>query len=539
MFQFALLSLSLLAADVMCSLQSDLLVQTTAGLVQGHISPAGIREWQGIPYAQPPVGDLRFEYPLAAKSFDGVYNANYIAPACPQHCNLPPGNCPDYSGISEDCLYVTVTAPAKKSIDPAGYPVFVWIHGGAYEQGMGNAALYNGTNFANKDIVTVVINYRLGAIGFLAAEVMTGNYGHMDQRLAIKWTKENIYNFNGDPNKITIGGQSAGAMSVGAHLVGKSSRGLFNQGIMESNPLSLPFHERESATQNANDVFTYLNCAINDVACMRTKTIDEILDAQDHAIQLNLKNLFINFLPFAPLVDPNGEIPIQPFNGLMQGKFDPTNLLVGTVLDEGQLFVYELFTKPLGKAAYEAIIPVTFGAKYTPEILRAYPFDYLANNTDGRNVFNVIATDLLFYCPMRNVTRSYQAAMAESAKSTYTYRFDHIISFDCWGPGYEFCVGEVCHGSELPFVFDVFTDGVSLEYTPTADEVQLTTDLSNGWSNFIKNGNPNKGLPINKLYPEYNKKTDSVVVLNEPNTVVNSHMREKYCDMWDRLGYFY
>ena len=115
--------------------QQELLVQTDKGLVQGHYNYLGIREWNGIPYATPPVGELRWEYPKEAAPFESTYIANYNAPACAQHCKLPPGNCPDTSGISEDCLYVTVMAPKEVSADPAGYPVFVWIHGGAYEQG--------------------------------------------------------------------------------------------------------------------------------------------------------------------------------------------------------------------------------------------------------------------------------------------------------------------------------------------------------------------------------------------------------------------
>jgi cholinesterase len=520
--------------------QSELLVNTDKGYVQGHYNALGVKEWMGIPYAKPPVGNLRWEYPQEAESWSSAYQANYIAPACAQVCKLPPGNCPDFSGVSEDCLYLTVMAPHEPSKDPAGYPVFFWIHGGAYEQGMGNAALYNGTNFAQKDVVTVVINYRLGAMGFLAAENMQGNYGHMDQRLAMKWTQKNIAAFGGNPNKVTIGGQSAGGMSVGAHLIGPGSAGLFQQAIMESNPLGLPFHERDSAAENANNVFEYLNCAINDVACMRTKTMDEILDAQNNAVKLNFQNLFINFLPFAPLVEPGGEIPEQPFYGLMQGKFPRVPILQGSVLDEGLMFVDELFTKPLSEASYKGTIAATFGKSNYPEIIKAYPFDLIEGSADGRDSLNVLATDLLFYCPLRNATRGHQAvALSEPAQPVFEYKFEHVMSFDCWGPDYAFCVNEVCHGSELPFVFNVFTDGVSVDYTPNPDEIQLTTDMSNGWSNFCTHGDPNKGLEIKKQYPTYGKSSDAIIVLNEPTTEVKSHQREKYCDMWDRMGYFY
>lgn len=169
--------------------------------------------------------------------------AAFNAPGCQQVCNLPPGNCPEY-GISEDCLYLSVWAPTEPSSDPAGYPVYFWIHGGAFEQGLGNCALYNGTTFATNNVVSVAINYRLGALGFLASESMEGNYGLWDQQLALKWTIDNIAGFGGNPKRVTIGGQSAGAMSVGAHLTAKGSVGMFQQAVMESNPLALPFHTR-------------------------------------------------------------------------------------------------------------------------------------------------------------------------------------------------------------------------------------------------------------------------------------------------------
>lgn len=186
--------------------QSELLVQTTLGKVQGHYSWEDVREWNGIPYAKPPVGALRWEYPTSPEPYSGTYEATYMAPGCAQTCKLPPGNCPT-NGVSEDCLYLSVWAPHDVSKDPKGYPVMFWIHGGAFEQGLGDCALYNGTNFAKKDIVTVVINYRLGAMGFMASESMQGNYGFLDQRFAMQWAKDNVAAFGGNPDDITIAGQ--------------------------------------------------------------------------------------------------------------------------------------------------------------------------------------------------------------------------------------------------------------------------------------------------------------------------------------------
>ena len=202
---------------------NGLLVATTLGDVQGTLDAKNnVRLWQGIPYARPPVNELRFDYPKVAEKYNGVYQANFMAPGCPQTCKLPPGNCP--ATTSEDCLYLTVFAPTAAPKNPAGHPVLFWMHGGAYEQGMGNCALYNGTQFAQQDVITVAINYRLGALGFMASPSLKGNYGMLDQRLAMEWVKDNIKGFGGDPTSVTIAGQSAGAMSVSSHLTSAGSK---------------------------------------------------------------------------------------------------------------------------------------------------------------------------------------------------------------------------------------------------------------------------------------------------------------------------
>lgn len=397
---------------------------------------------------------------------------------------------------------------------------------------------------------------------------MEGNYGFLDQRMALQWTVDNIHAFGGNPNKITIAGQSAGAMSVGAHLISPGSKGLFQSSIMESNPLGLPFHSRESAATNANNFATYLNCPVNDVDCLRTKSVDEILDAQANSVQLDLSTLLLNFLPFAPMYEEDGEIPDQPLYALAEAKFQTFGpLLQGSVADEGQLFVNELFVNPLSESAYNLVLDGVFGVKNARTIKKFYPFGTtnsnglriaglereadpslkLKDSTDGRSALNVLATDLLFYCPLRNITTGFQNVLNPSKKlrgntetvPTFIYKMDHVLSFDCWGPDYAFCPGYVCHGSDLPLVFNVYTDGVSVDYTPSSDEVQLTEEMSNAWSNFITNGDPNTGFSIPVAYPQYYYKVDEIIALDEPGMETVEDFRSQYCDLWDSLGYFY
>ena len=178
------------------------------------------------------------------------------------------------------------------------------------------------------------------------------------------------------------------------------------------------------------------------------------------------------------------------------------------------------------------------GPKAAKQVLKMYPFEIYPGNDDGRNTLNFLATDLLFYCPLRNATRGFTGVQS-SAASTFLYRFKHVLSFDAWGENYTFCVGEVCHGSELPFVFKVFDDGATVFYSPTADELALANDLNNAWANFVTTGNPNTGLPIPANYPQYDAKSDSLLVLEEPGSFKGTLMRDEYCNMWDSLGYYY
>lgn len=520
-----------------------LVAKTTAGTVTGFYNDQGVRQWKGIPYANPPVGNLRWTTATPAFAFKAdSYSATFDAPGCPQQCNLPPGNCPEY-GQSEDCLYLSVFSPKELSTDPQGYPVMFWIHGGAFEQGLGNCALYDGSDLASKNIVSVVINYRLGILGYMASKSMEGNYGFTDQQLALNWTRNNIGSFGGNPLQITIAGQSAGAMSTSLHMISPNSKGLFTAAIMESNPLALPYHTRDTASANAKSAFEYLNCKENDVECMKSKSVEEILDAQSNSVKLNLNNLLINFLPWAPMVESGSSvIPEQTLTAIAGGRFANVPILAGSMYDEGQLFVYELFTKPVSKIAYKTIIQGTFGIDIGKQVLKYYPFDIVPDSVDGRDALNVMATDLLFYCPLRNITVGMQQTLGIGAPISYNYRFKHVLSFDAWGPNYTFCVGVVCHGSELPFVFSVWSfideHGNNVEYYPTSDELDLAVDMSNAWSNFVNNYNPNTGLPT-LTFPKYKSGENKLLVLDIPGSEIQQNPRSLYCDFWDSIGYFF
>ncbi len=216
----------------------QLTVRTEAGKVHGA-SANGIVSFKGIPFAQPPVGDLRWRAPQPAKPWSGVHEAVNFGARCIQ-ADVSTDQVPRASSLSEDCLYLNVWTPGVKA--DVKLPVLVYIYGGGFQSGDGSESRYDGEALAKQGMVVVTINYRLGALGYLALPELTkespqhvsGNYGLLDQTLALQWVQKNIATFGGDPQKVTIAGESAGSMSVSAQMASPLAKGLFARAIGES-----------------------------------------------------------------------------------------------------------------------------------------------------------------------------------------------------------------------------------------------------------------------------------------------------------------
>ncbi|MCJ7684099.1 MAG: carboxylesterase family protein, partial [Desulfobacteraceae bacterium] len=260
------------------------LVETTSGTVYGKVVTADGREvhaFLGIPFGESTAGENRWRDPIPKAPVSEVIEATEFRPACPQTLNPPYTP----SETSEDCLSLNIWHRADLG-DSAPRPVMVWIYGGSFLSGGSSKPVYDGAWLASaEDLVVVSFNYRLGALGFLAGiHELEGNYGMKDQQLALQWVRDNIGHFGGDPDQVTLFGESAGAMSVGLHSLSiPSSNGLFRCGIMQSNPFGIPYKTAAEAGTEAALLEKDLGCGGKEIDCLRALAADDIVKEQSNA----------------------------------------------------------------------------------------------------------------------------------------------------------------------------------------------------------------------------------------------------------------
>lgn len=548
-----------------CGGNQAAVVRLDSGRVSGSFTH-GLSRYLGIPYAAPPVGDLRWRDPQPVKPWDGVRACTKVGPECPQVEFI---HKKDAAPQSEDCLYLNVWTPAKKASEKL--PVMFWIHGGAYQLGAGGLPLYDGEKLAKKGVVVVTINYRLGPFGFLAHPQLTkesansssGNYGVLDQQAALQWVKRNIAAFGGDPAKVTIFGESAGAMSVLNQLVSPLSAGLFQQAISESTLFvdrgllmhaTRPLAEAEGiGEQYAAEI----GCAgASDVlAAMRAKTADELLgipqgksaDLRNSIKAITSPGLFIMDPKFVPVVD-GWVLPEDPGTMVASGEQHTVPLLIGSNREEGNLFVFGAdISESLLKMSieeYQGKIREYFG-QYADEVLAMFP---VYQQPEIQKQLSRIFTVFDFTSVARFAARS----QAAKGQKVYLYQFSKtppltVTSF--LGP---------CHGSELPFVFGTLVkgkipDGVrdsissllitsverdlkrALLYKYDQRDLRLSDEMIGYWTRFAKTGDPNgEGATA---WPSYDATTDKNIKLGVPITVKEG-LDSQACDLADRFyGY--
>ncbi|MDJ0865391.1 MAG: carboxylesterase/lipase family protein [Myxococcota bacterium] len=475
--------------------------RTQAGVVEG-VSVSGLEVFRGIPFARPPVGTLRFRPPAPVEPWSGVREARAFGPSSPQWGELPafarrliaagPG------GLSQDCLYLNVWTPA---CDGARRPVMVWIHGGAFTLGSGSTALYAGTRLAQRgDVVVVTLNYRLGALGFLNLRSLRpdqpevpANLGLLDQIAALEWVRDNVEAFGGDPENVTIFGESAGGMSVGTLLGTPRATGLFHKAICQSGAAH-NVTPPEYAALVAERFLEELGIGPDDLGALQGAQIGEIMRAQSAA------SIFFgpNTMPWQPSVDGD-LLPRTAVESIRAGLNPKVPLLVGTNRDEWKLFTFggfnmERLTEPELAQKIRRVLPGVDAAG-RPLVERALEVYGPGGSRRGRQSaserWSSLMSDRIFHHPAAQLAHD----RSQLGAPTYAYLFNYSP------PLLRRRLG-ACHGLEIPFVFGTLRQrvlGVTLGAIPSARDVSRR--MQDAWLAFARTGDPSHaGLPAWQRY---------------------------------------
>jgi para-nitrobenzyl esterase len=454
-----------------CHAGIDSAVKTQSGMVSGVAGrDAAITAFKGIPYAKPPVGKLRWALPQAPAKWKGVRRADQFSAGCAQL--FPKATFPQ----SEDCLYLNVWTPAKAP--NAKLPVMVWIHGGGLRVGASAEALYDGEEIAKKGVVVVSFNYRLDVFGFFAHPELSkksgygasGNYGHYDQLAALRWVQRNVAAFGGDPSKVTIFGQSAGAYSVANQVASPMSKGLFRAAIIESlrGNYALTPMQSLSEAEAAGTAFAR-SVGANSLAELRALPVEKLLAASHSA--------------GAPTANVDGRfLPRSPDDVYRSGNQNKVPVMIGSNSDEAQHSI----KSALSSVAYIAKAETAYGSD-AAAFLALYPggTDLEAKEHQQRQLADVTALG----------EQAFARFVSASGQTAYNYYFSYVDngSYNAEPVKFGLKLG-ADHGSELPYTFGLLNHWD--KPVPDTDR-NMQTVMMGYWVNFAKALDPNgEGLPI-------------------------------------------
>jgi para-nitrobenzyl esterase len=465
-------------------------IKVNEGLLQGMYED-GLTVYKGVPFATPPVGELRWCAPKPPQKWDGVKQATKFAPAPMQGGNSP-------SGKSEDCLYLNVWSPAQSANDRL--PVLVWIYGGGFSFGSTSDPVYSGEKLAKKGVIFVSIAYRVGQLGFLAHPELTaespnrvsGNYGILDQIEGLKWIQQNIAAFGGDPDKVTIFGESAGGISVSMLCASPLAKGLFRGAVSQSGgsfgptrPTTYPGENMKTLKQAEADGVTFVQkSGAASIAELRKLSADKIPSG-------------FGMAGGWPIVD-GVVIPDDQYKLYEAGKYNDVAVLIGYNSDEGASF------SP-GRTPEEYIAGVKnrYG-KFADELIKAYPA--------GENSVPKTARDLARDAAFGWQTWAWATLQSKTGKSkVFFYYFDQHPDYPKESPRYGY--GSP-HGQEVAYVFNHLNGS---DPQTTKSDLAISEAMATYWTNFTKYGTPNgNGMPE---WPAYSEKNPVMMYFNQtPHT---------------------
>ena len=473
------------------------------GTIQGNVRDAnGVLSFKGIPYAEPPVNDLRWKSPKPATSWKATLNATTFGATCWGGPGLNAMDSQGFATQSEDCLSINIWTPAN--ITTQNLPVMVWIYGGGFQYGSSVDPKYDGSTLATKDVIVVSFNYRASTLGFLALSALddedegppSGNYGLQDMVLALKWVQTNIQAFGGDPGRVTIFGESAGAHAVGllmASPVAKNER-LFSGAICESGAYwdyvygSLPtFHEARQLGEELQKAL-----GVRSLAQLRGISPDKLVSAVPYNPEAPKPTLF------GPSID-GYVLPAAPAEVFASGSQANVPLLAGFNAGEGVVFSPEGFPHDTPRH-FQNAARQWFGDRSLPAFLEQYP-----SATESQT--NISAMILIGDMTIREQTWEAAVAQTKTNADVYLYYFTYTSPYS----------PVAVHSGEIPFVFGTLTPSpLAPKTSPSGDDEKFSEMLQSYWTNFAKYADPN-GQPCDSGLPPWPKFTggaDGVQLLN-------------------------
>ncbi|MHA2330316.1 MAG: carboxylesterase/lipase family protein, partial [Candidatus Hodarchaeales archaeon] len=464
------------------------IISTTSGKLRGY-KENGLEIFKGIPYAQPPIGDLRFSDTVEKEPWDGILKALEYGPIAPQ--TLLSDSDLFSHPKSEDCLTLNIWTTA---CDNNKRPVMFWIHGGAFIFGGAPSPRFNGKFLSQRgDICVVTINYRLGVLGNLFVPDKVSNLGFLDQITALKWVQDNIAEFGGNPANITLFGESAGSQSICTLLSMPAARGLFQRAICESGSPTPQGHQPESGIHSAELLFSNLGIKMGDIDALREMPFEKLIEIDRKTRMEKMEKR--DFSGYPPIID-GIRVPEHPFITIGEGLSKDVDLIVGNNLDEATYFMVpnpqmqEFSWDDLQTGVTLLLSRYNLEKNKTEKLINFFK----KSKDDPFDVMSAITTEL----GTRYNARKVVEAQLNHSRNVYMYLFTYRTSVQGGRYG-------ATHALEIPFVFGTLGDEPYRVY-PKRDEInsKISEKMMDSWISFAKTGNPNHdGIP---KWPTYDIK---------------------------------